>query len=197
MSIQSNVNQGISLVSLLASQTPMAAAQREKAVHSQQIKTLRENVSRAEEANYQALALAENAETEFKGNKEAEEAAYEVYGDTLKAELEARERLFREDPTAEDVRQLVLTRGAISGYETGLAEARETADQKRGIKSKTAEATKKARENLAAEQERIAASNEITRSLDISNIDERALPRLERAYRRAQRDTKYLSGGKN
>lgn len=176
MSIQSNINQITSLAGMLMSQTPMAAAAREKEVEKQRLKGLQKNVGKAEAASEEVLKEYDNATGSYE-----QEAADELYVSSLEKEVSAQEELFYADPTVEGARSIVKGKAALAGYKEGLQDINK----------------KKAEKALQDEQTRIADSNQIVKSLDISNIDERALPRLERAYKRAQRDTKYLAKGGN
>lgn len=172
MNIQSNINQMVSLAGLLVSQTPMAAAAKEKAVEQQKLKGLQKNIGKAEAATEEVLKEYDDA----KGSYE-QAAAEELFTSSFEKEATAQEELFYANPTAEGARSVVRYKAALAGHKDRLEDI----------------AKEEASMALQKEQERIANSNQIVKSLDISNIDERALPRLERAYKKAQRDTKYLT----
>ena len=176
MNIQSNINQITSLAGMLMSQTPMAAAAKEKAIEQQRIKGLQKNVGKAEAATEEVLKEYDGAQGSYE-----QEAADELFASSLEKEVSAKEELFYADPTVEGARSIVRGKAALAGYKEGLEDI---------AKEEAAMALKK-------EQKRRADSNQMVKSLDISNIDERGLPRLERAYKRAQRDTKYLTKGGN
>lgn len=186
MSIQSTVNQGISLLGFMIGQTPMAAAQREKAVEAERTRKVKQDLARAGESTEASLSSLETVLDTSKSEGE-KRTAEDLFSEQLKREIDIQTELFEREPTVERAQSLIHARTASRDYDETLAEDRQ--------ENPTARATREAQSALAAEQNRLAASNEITRSLDISNIDERALPRLERAYKRAQRDTRYLAKG--
>ena len=146
LNIQSNINQGLSLISLLGSQTPMAAKQREKAAYQAKVEKFSADVAAAEAASEEAIAAYDVP----KAGTEEEKAAGELYGKALEEEVKARERLFEIHPTREGALSLAKTRSAVTGYRETQAE----------------EIERQAREALEKEQKRISESNRIAAILE-------------------------------
>lgn len=159
MSIQSNINQGISLMSLLVSQTPLAEEARAKTAADVAENKAKEKVAEeAKEKEVRFKALEEHAKSGISADKTAagEDAELEVYGDFAKL---AKER-YLANPTEE-------TYADYMTYGTGYREAAESLATKRvkaaeSLSTKRAEAEDKAK--MAAEEEarRLAISRSIT-----------------------------------
>lgn len=146
MSIQSNINQGISLMSLLASQTPKAAQSREKAVqdvveekiakeaaeHEAKFKTLQKH---AAEGNLSSA-------TTYAG----EDAEMEVYSDLR----ETAKQRYLSNPTDE-------TYSDYMDIATGYDEAKDALETSRAdpVAHRAKLAERSAAQRLKAEQERI------------------------------------------
>lgn len=207
MSIQSTVNQGISLVSLLVAQSP--AAQEKKKNEAEQLSrasargsaTGRQEVKKQVEAqeleNTRRLFDEHSALVQTYGHNIRTDETIQRHIDTREAAMKHGKKL--QDAEPDDARADLLAKWKteidwLKGRRKELINAGVEARKKQKNKPQE-DAAISAAAALEVEQDRIAASNAITRSLDISNIDERALPRLERAYNRAVRDTKYLSKG--
>lgn len=145
MSIQSNINQGLSLAGLLFSQTPVAEAAREKkrieAQHKTNIKLAKEKRNLAGAAENEALEVYTSAIESGRADVSAEE---QTWKETMAAETAAHEQLVALDPTAENVRGLVSRRKAERDQE---------------------EIDRKAQEDLEKEQRRLAESNAIRKMI--------------------------------
>lgn len=185
MSIQASINQTMSLAGLLFSQTPIAEEGRIEAQHKRRVKEAKRDINLAQAAENEALdTYVETVEKISKAGKEKglsdaeidnsimETAEYAVYKEAMAAETKAHSRLAELEPTKKNISGMVSRRRA---------------------EMEQLEVEQKARQALAAEQSRISKSNQVTKSLDISKLDKRTLPRVERAYKRAERDTKYLT----
>lgn len=180
MSIQSNINQGISLLAMLATQTPMA--EKQKALAAEE---------RAKQGHMrQAEALEEIVISEefVKPSESAAEAEVKV-GIANKG-IEITRQLYEDEPDKLGYETLVeftkhrnMRQQELEGF-TNLEAAK--------AQQKQQNATAMANIHKAIEWSRQQDWNEISRSLDLSNLDERTIPKLERAYKRAERDTKYL-----
>ena len=116
LNIQSNINQGLSLISLLGSQTPMAAKQREKAAYQAKVEIYSADVAAAEAVSEEAIAAYDVTEA----GTEQEEVAGELYGEALEKEVKAREKLFEVNPTKEGALSIIKTRSAVTGYREAL-----------------------------------------------------------------------------
>lgn len=184
MNIQANINQGISLMSLLYSQTPMAEEARESMAHTRQIKGAEGKIKEAEKAENIALEeyqkILDNPKITDEGILQS--AEYKGYTAAGEAVEDAYKDLMRLDPSTGTYKRIVAR-------QRESAEQREAVEQvrKKSPIDKQNETSIAANEALAAEQQRLANTP------DFSHIDERARPRLERAYNRALRDTKYLT----
>lgn len=134
MSIQSTINQGISLAGLLMSQSPMAEKARVRARDEAETERLRGNVGKASAATEEILT---ELTTERKNVPETEIAATEdLYLESLEREAAAEESLFYHSPTTAGARQLVLSRSAIADQRQATtddrdARAREAAEKAR------------------------------------------------------------------
>lgn len=170
MSIQSTINQGISVLSILWSQTPYAEKSRQKAATPEIVKR---EVSRQEQikaaAEEERLASQAKSEADFQamqrhvlegegkagvttGEKEVEMKAYADWANL------ARQRYLSNptDETYEDWKTI----------ESGYHEARDWEEAKKASeRQKHEEAKRKAAEAQALEQERIARSRQLTRTI--------------------------------
>lgn len=137
MSIQSNINQGISLMSLLFSQTPSAAAKREEVVQSVAERKAQEKIAtEASEQEQRYQALQEHAKEGIaKATTKAEKAAED---DLYKELVEVSKRRYLANPSKETYEDYMTD---VQGY---------------------AEAEQSAKEALAKEQRRLAISRQIT-----------------------------------
>lgn len=198
MSIQSNINQTISLAGFLFSQSPLAEKHKAKVREEAAMETKQEAVNKAidayerfaEQGNEIDVAVENWAEKRAKaGVSTSPEQKKE------RAEAEQRGQLFIQEKGEEAYRskyELDPTDRNYEMYVRAMAGRPDITRQGKNYMSqldKQIENRNKAADALAAEQSRIAASN----SLDLSKLDERARPRVERAYKRAERDTKYLT----
>lgn len=168
MNIQSSINQSISLAGLLWSQTPYAAAQRDKMAQKQKVKDNEKAINEYEMmAEYGAIP-----------ETEAETA---VQLEIAKRGQAALKEQFALKPSEETYNQYMYAESYMQELE--------------GIRNKLSREQAKHRAAQALEDEvgRIEESNALTNMYDLSKIDERAMPRLERAIKRAERDTKYLN----
>jgi hypothetical protein len=120
MSIQSNINQSLSLLSLLVSQSPVAEAGRAQAVEKAKIRAAEKNVKLAGKAEAEALdkytAAVEKvgARTDLTDvEKEAMDLPEgQIWKETMSAETQAHERLTQLNPTEKNVAGLVNRRRA-------------------------------------------------------------------------------------
>ena len=198
MSIQAQLNQTLSLAGLLYSQTPMAEAQREKIREKAATEAKQKEVNKAIDA-YERFAEhgAEIAEVTEDWAEKRAAAGITTSPEQKKERAEAEQKgqlfiqergenayrsKFEMDPTGENYEAYVR---AMADRPNITQQGKEYISQL----DKQIQTRQKAADALAAEQARIAASN----SLDLSKLDERARPRVERAYKRAERDTKYLT----
>lgn len=144
MSIQSSIHQGISLVSLLVSQSPAAEAQRTRAREEAEATMLKEKYDRAVSAENEALdaflPLAENPK--ISGTTLVESEEYKLYEEAGARVGRIEEEMFYRDPSAQSAKQVITRR-------------RETNEQR-----------ELARQAVEDEQRRIAIYNEITRPFD-------------------------------
>lgn len=151
MSIQSNINQGISLMSLLISQTPLAEEARAKtATEVAESKAEEKIAAEAAEKEARFKALEKHALEGIPADKTAagKDAELEVYGDVVAL---AKER-YLANPTAE-------TYGDYMAHSTGYREAKES------LSTKRAEAEKTAMEAGKEEARRLAISRSITEGI--------------------------------
>lgn len=153
MSIQSNINQGLSLMSLLASQTPAASARKEEAIRKKDIELTERRLANAQETENIALKdyeklLSNEKITDEEIMKSAEAKLYNEAGSRVQS---IQEELMAKDPTAE--RQKAI-----------LAREKETSNERERVEL----AKSAAQEKLKLEQERIAASRAITEGISYS-----------------------------
>lgn len=189
MSIQANINQGLSLVTLLFQQTDVAK------------KWSQETQAKKDLANYYKMAE-QGVEIEEATEEWAENVAANTGGTAPSPEMK-KERAEGEAAAQETIAQLgenaakklyelnptEKTYQAYVRTATGIPSIRQQKAQYMSKLDKQIEAKNKAADALAAEQARLKEAN----SLDLSKLDERARPRVERAYKKAERDTKYLT----
>lgn len=208
MSIQSNINQGLSLVSLLLSQSPGAKAKEaDDAAAIAKATTIGKEEGKKEAREERAAQELEDTKRLFSEHSsliKPYKLTDKVTMETIDRHIMSRENALRHGKKLQDLQpsdaladQLAQWTTEVRTLKGKLKETHELGRQTamRRKNKPNEDAAISAAAALEVEQDRIAASNAITRSLDISNIDERALPRLERAYSRAVRDTKYLSKG--
>lgn len=206
MSIQANINQGISLAGLLLSQTPMAATQREKQAEAQRIETekgrIGKQIENATKLKDQALVGIKTQLEEVPEGMTGEELDMGDFSDVSiynKQQVrlgELYERMATIDPTDENfdkyTQQITEAKEAEKRMKNPqtlyqLKNGGVSMSQKRDMaKSAAADAGK-------AEAARLAESRNLTNMLDLSKLDERTIDRVNRAYKRAERDTKYLT----
>ena len=157
MSVQANINQSLSLMGLLFSQTPLAEKARANAQRQHAIDTAKQNVGLAQGAENEALeAYTDMIENTTRTGKEKgltgaqidvsilETPEHEVYKETMSAETKAHEELTKLEPTQENIKGVINRRRAEKEQE---------------------EIDTRARETLAKEQQRLARSREITRMI--------------------------------
>ena len=152
MSIQSNVNQGLSLLSLLASQTPLAEAGRAQAVEKAKIRAAEKNVKLAGKAEAEALDKYTEAVEKVGARTDLTDVEKEamdlpegqIWKETMAAETQAHERLTQLNPTEKNVAGLVNRRRA---------------------ETEQAEIDRAAQDALRKEHERLARSREITKKI--------------------------------
>lgn len=176
MSIQANINQGISLAGLLLSQTPMAATHREKVAEAQ----------RAEAAQRQADKDVETYEKMADYGIEPEnEAEAAVQLQIAEKGAAAHQKQFELNPTTQNYRMYQASLRDISDLSGQLSKFQ----KQQQTKDAAMDAGK-------AEAARIAESRNLTNMLDLSKLDERTLGRVNRAYKKAEHDTYYLQKNK-
>lgn len=181
MSIQSNINQGISLLAMLATQTPMA--EKQKAIQAEE---------RAKQGHMrQAEAFGEIVKSDEFVRPSRDAAEAEVKVGIANKGIEITRQLYEDEPDklgyetlVEFTRHRNMRQQEYDAY-TDLEASR--------LQQKQQNATAMANLRAAMEWERMQEWNDISRSLDLSALDERTIPRVERAYKRAERDTKYLT----
>lgn len=165
MSIQANINQGISLMSLLLSQSPMADAQREK-IKEDKIQ---------EQADKDVETYEQMADYGIDPTNEAEAA---VQLQIAEKGASAYQKQFELNPNTRNYKK----------YQASLEDVGDLQGQL--SKFQKQQQTKQiAADAGMAEAQRLADSN----MLDLSKLDARTLDRVNRAYKRAERDTKYLT----
>jgi hypothetical protein len=181
---------------MLATQTPMAeeqkaikAEERAKHSHMRQAEAFREIV---------------NSEEFVKPSESAAEA--EVKVDIANKGIGITRQLYEDEPDRLGYETLVeftkhrnMRQQELEDF-TNLEATRAQQQELEGftnleatkVQQKQQNATAMANIHKAIEWSRQQDWNDISRSLDLSNLDERTIPRLERAFKRAERDTKYL-----
>lgn len=169
MSIQSNINQGISLMSLLVSQSPIADANRER-IKEAKIQ---------EQADKDVETYERMADYGMEPTNEAEAA---VQLKIAEKGASAHQKQFELNPTTQNYRMYQASLGDVNELQGQLSKFQKQ-QQMKGA----------ATDAGAAEAQRLAESRNLTNMLDLSKLDERTIDRVNRAYKRAERDTKYLT----
>ena len=168
MSIQGNINQGISLMSLLASQSPMADEQRERI----------KNAKIQKQADKDVETYEQMADYGIDPTNEAEAA---VQLQIAEKGASAYQKQFELNPNTHNYNRYQASLGDVGDLQSQLSKFQ----KQQQMKESAADAG-------MAEATRIAESRDLTNMLDLSKLDERTLGRVNRAYKRAERDTKYL-----
>lgn len=172
MSIQANVNQMLSLAGMAARFSP-------RAEHKAHIR----NLTNKAETAWQAFEKSKDAATDEQLLDPTSEA-YKLTALTEEEALAAQMDLYRADPTAEHAKMIVRDREMLERTKKEMKEARNAREKAEGTNPEEA---------LANEQSRIANSNEIMRGLDLDKLAEGPRARVERAYKKAEKDTYYLN----
>lgn len=203
MSIQSNINQGISLMGLLISQNP---ALREQAEYKADVERTQKRVNNLSEieANYTEeinKALTEG-KTELKDFLDTDAGGYLHAERAVSGEItSARKKLVELDPTAENLEAYAGYAGmnddafahpenytiSPTTYKGQLTYSIGKKEPKTAT-SKAEDAAERAADAGAAEAARIASSH----MYDLSRLHDAPRARVERAIKRAERDTKHL-----
>lgn len=145
MSIQSTINQGLSLAGLLISQSPAAEARKAVAAEKGKADYLNKQVRKAEETSDTALETALNVwEKDATGT--AADVVEDLYMSSLESEISAAKDLFKAAPTQETGEMVTNKETALRDYKEEIAER------------KADEAAAKAQNALKAEQKRLARS---------------------------------------
>lgn len=167
MSIQSNINQGISLMSLLASQTSMAAKRRatkeaEADIVKRKYEEEQETNRATAEYNIKHKQIKEYKRTK-EGSPAGRQGVLEGHLLTRRIALEAGEYLYDRNPTPE----LAENIGKYKEEIEELSAKQEFNKKRRAQRAKKSqeEAEIAAQGALAAEQSRIAASRTITEGI--------------------------------
>ena len=197
MSIQSTINQGMSVAALLFSQSDFAKETRD-------IRMAEKNINKLSTISNEA---SEGIKAYVTGDPELIHEGVDVKADVPELGIKARaqediagerEKIARLRPTSENIASHIKAQENIG--EGTLADAYHnpekytfrTVDGKMSWRMKQDTAKTAANDALAAEAERIAA----TPSFDLSKLAEGPRARVERAYQRAERDTYYLNKNK-
>lgn len=203
MSIQSTINQGMSVAALLFSQTDFAKETRDVRILNRDIGKLEQiQESGRKEITEYVKGADEGAKVEAEDIKENVPG----YGTMLEAEealLEKHRQLSSIRPTRENIENYGYAKRNMAGYDReayanpadytfGYVKGKEYDTYNVGKKQKQDTAKDAAKDALAAEADRIAA----TPSFDLSKLAEGPRARVERAYQRAERDTYYLNKNK-
>lgn len=201
MSIQSTINQGMSVAALLFSQSDFAKETRDVRILNKDIGKLEQiqESGRKEITDY-VKGADEGAEVEAADIKDSVPG----YGTMLEAEdalLAKHRQLASIRPTRENIENYGYAKRNMGGwdreayanpedYTFGYHKGYDTYHV--GKKQKQDAAKASAADALTAEADRIAA----TPSFDLSRLAEGPRARVERAYQRAERDTYYLNKNK-
>lgn len=196
MSIQSTINQGMSVAALLFSQSDFAKETRD-------IRMAEKNINKlsaiGKEADYGISQYVEGAGTDVSAADLKENLPeFGIAARTREQIAEQRQKIAELKPSKENIGK--YTAAAEDAGEYSLVNAyknpssytfgpREGALYGYTKKQKQDAAKASAADALTAEAERIAA----TPSFDLSKLAEGPRARVERAYKKAERDTKYLS----
>ena len=194
MSIQSTINQGLSLASLLISQSDFAKTQAEARRVGKEIDATK---SVRNEALTGVKTALEGVEEPMTGEEldMGDFADASIYNESVIRLAGLQGRLASLRPSAKNVE-------TYSTAKTNAREAQERQDDPSsalytlkdgGISmsrlQKQQQAASSAQDAGAAEAERLAASN----MLDLSKLDERTVGRVNRAYKKAEHDSYYLN----
>ena len=146
MSIQSNINQGLSLASLLISQSPMAEKAREKARQEQAISSTETRLAKAEEQENVALDtyLVKTEDPTVSDAALVEGEEYKAYEEAGERVLSIQEELMEMDPSPKRHKDILARR-----------------KENIGARERTKEAREKAQEKLREEQDRLAFSRRV------------------------------------
>lgn len=200
MSIQSNINQGVSLMSMLASQTPQAAERRaNKEVEADIAKSEMKRKYKEQQDLKEATAdytlkqaLVKDYDRSKKGTPGGRSEGLKEHILTRQTAYTAGKRLLDLAPNEE----LAKTLGKYQEDITELNSQIKFNEQKNIQNKINKEVAKKVKEKeaaaksaLAVEQERI--SN--TPSFDFGKLHPDTMPYMERAYKKAMRDTKRIN----
>jgi hypothetical protein len=145
MSIQSTINQGLSLAGLLISQSPAAEARKAAAAEKGKADYLNKQLRKSAEVSNTALDVATDL-WDKSATGTAADVAEDLFVSSLESELDTTKELFKADPTKE-TGQMVINK------ETALREHKEEMSTR-----KAEEAERKAQDALKAEQKRLARS---------------------------------------
>lgn len=172
MSIQANINQGISLLSLLASQTPSASIRREQAVDKYKeaskqmvaLEKVEEDPGQAmDPESYVLDTIKEQKDKGYPLSQEQEvglvKASFGLAHERNKQYVEAAKTKMEIDPSEKTQKDyLMATQHMYAAQE-------EEKSMLSHLSNKRAQAEAKAMEETKAEQERIARSREITKMI--------------------------------
>lgn len=187
MSIQANINQSISLMGMLASQTSLAETQRTKARLKAEDKAAIMQADKDIEVYEKVADYGKTPETEGERVVQQEIAEKGKRGYLSKFMLEpTEENLAMAERAADDIAELRAQKIPEEKTSSRAAEKRKARE----------EAEKAAQVSLEEEQMRIAK----TPSFDLDKLAEGPRARVERAYKKAEKDTYYLNkntGGAN
>lgn len=111
MSIQQSINQGLGIAALLASQSPMAAAHKEKVLNQAAIK----NADKANEASKIALSK------QLKANEKPDPATNKLATDTAKNTAQAYKEVYRLNPTEHNYKKWANAQG-IADISEGITQ---------------------------------------------------------------------------
>lgn len=125
MSIQSTINQGLSLAGLLVSQSPLAEMTKENL----ELRGLQRNLKTAEDVTETAQITVEDIE-KLPTEKERREAEAS-YSTALEREADIQEEIYRRQPTRERLEGIIRTRSARSNFDEAAREAREALERER------------------------------------------------------------------
>lgn len=171
MSIQSGINQALSVAGFLLPQTQWG----QKQAALQDIKAYEKKAE---------FGKATDDPAELAAQRDIAESGREAYRNLFNIEPSeaAYQGIVKSNRDILDINQgsFAMDTKKTSGGSTGGGSIWDRLDN----------ANSQARSSVMAEQARFAASPMI---FDLSEIDERARPRVQRAINRAQRDTKYLA----
>lgn len=194
MSIQSTINQGLSLAALLVSQSDFAKTQAEA-------RRLGKEIDATKAVGGEALT---GIKTALEGAEQPMTGEELDMGDFADASI-YNESVIRLAGLHGRMASLKPSAANVEAYSTAKTSAREAQERQADPSSalytlknggismsrlqKQQQAASSAQDAGAAEAERLAASN----MLDLSKLDERTIERVNRAYKKAQHDSYYLN----